>query len=83
VGGAVQAFQRAVEIQPRSLRNNYFLGVAHYHNSDFAAAARHFEFALSKAESLAPTEVDVADFFKRESRRALGVLQEKLGKSEL
>lgn len=77
MGGAVKAFERAHAVQPRSLRNNYFLGVAHFHNSDFGAAERHFRFALTEAESLAPTEFDVAEFFRRESRRALGLLEEK------
>ncbi len=77
MAGAVKAFQRALDVQPRSLRNNYFLGVAHYHNADFASAERHFKYAVTEAESLAPTEVDVAAFFRSESHRALGVLKEK------
>ena len=78
VSGAVKAFQRAVEVQPRSLRNNYFLGVAHYHNSEFEEAKRRFKYALTEAESRAHTEVDVRDFFMRESKRALGLLEGKL-----
>lgn len=79
VAGAVKAFQRAVEVQPLSLRNHYFMGVAHYHNSEFDKAEKHFRFAVTEAESVAYTEVDVRDFFMRESKRALGLLEQKLG----
>lgn len=78
VPGAVQAFERAVQVQPRSLRNNYFLGVGHYHKGDYEAAAGRFRFALAEAESVAHTEVDVRDFFVKESKRALGLLEGKL-----
>lgn len=79
VKGAVKAFTRAHEVNSKSLRNNYFKGVAHFHDADYEAAERHFRFAVTEAQSVAPTEFDVADFFRRESQRALGLLERKGG----
>lgn len=76
---AVEAFESAWKVEPRSLRNNFFLGVSHFHAGSFEAARQAFERAVGKdVESVAATEVDVAEFLRRESRRSLEVTKERI-----
>lgn len=76
---AVEAFQRACEVEPRSLRNNYFLGVSHFHAGAWEEAAEAFTRAVGgEVESVAATEKDVADFLERESKRSLEVTKGRI-----
>jgi len=76
---AVEAFQSACGVEPRSLRNNYFLGVSHFHAGAWEEAEKAFSRAVGgEVESVAATEEDVAEFFKGESKRSLEVTKGKI-----
>ena len=65
------------QVEPRSLRNNYYGGLTAWYNKDYKKAIHYWTIATTTAESLAPTEKDVREFFLSESRRGLLAAQEK------
>jgi Tfp pilus assembly protein PilF len=48
--GAVADFKRALELDPTLAEPHYHMGVIHYQNKDYLAAAREFEWVESNSE---------------------------------
>ncbi len=51
-------------------------------SSPLEQARKAFERAAGGAQSVADTEVDVADFFRREAKRSLDVTKQKLAAAQ-
>ena len=66
------------QVEPKSLRNNYYGGISAWYEGNYSKAERYFSTAVNEAQSLALSEVDVADFFRRESQRSLEAARKKL-----
>lgn len=82
IKGAVKAFDTALQVEPNSLRNNYFVGIASHYAGDLKRAAHHFEKAINEAESIADSEKDVAAFFRSEAKRSLDETRKTLKEKE-
>lgn len=65
-------------MEPRSIRNNYYVGLAAYYKNEYDKAAMHFHKALTDSDSIAETEGDVREFFLRESSRGLDSAKSKI-----
>ena len=81
IKGAVKAFDEALQVEPYSLRNNYFVGIASHYAGDLPRAAFHFEKAIKQAQSIADSEKDVAAFFRSEAEKSLAVTKRTLAEA--
>lgn len=50
VRGAMEDFNRALELDPSLAEPHYQIGVIHYQNKDFAAAAKEFQWIANNSE---------------------------------
>ena len=69
--------EAAHRIEPKSKRNNYYLGVVSYREENFQEAIGHFEKA-KKAKCLSLAEKDFCSFMKRQIIRGITRSQEQL-----
>lgn len=77
---ASKAIQKAFELEPKSIRNNYYQGISKFYQGDYKDSLAYFENAIDKEKTapLAPSEFEVQEFFVEESKRAIGIVQSKL-----
>lgn len=68
---------KAMKANPKSRRNNYYLGVVAYRDGEYQEAIQHFENAL-KAGCPSPTERDFCGFMKKEATRAIAAAKKEL-----
>jgi len=69
--------EAAHRIEPKSKRNNYYLGVVAYREDNFQEAIEHFEKA-KEAKCLSLAEKDFCSFMKRQIIRGITRSQEQL-----
>lgn len=74
VSKAIAAFTSAVEKQPLSRRNLYYLGMAYLAGGQKQKAAEFFGRSV-QAECMSSTEEDIADFLLTEAKRGLQATQ--------
>lgn len=68
-------------MEPRSIRNNYYVGLAAYYNNEYDKAAMYFHKVLAESEPIAESERDLRDFLLRESSRGLESAKSKITSS--
>jgi len=66
-----------MQVEPRSIRNNYYAGLTEWYNKDYKKSVEYWTIATTTAESLAPTEGDVREFFLQESKRGIAAAKGK------
>jgi tetratricopeptide (TPR) repeat protein len=64
------AFDLAISMDPRSVRNHYYRGMFAYRAGDWKATREHMTFVINNRCTL-PSSVDICGFFKREAKKAL------------